>query len=91
MILSGEKKEEYRTVSWYWRKRFYTAGLVDQYGWRFLPQRVLFRNGYGKDRPSFVATVSVDVREGRPEWGAEPGTEYFVLKILKVEGANIHV
>ncbi len=85
MILSGEKKEEYRELTWYWRKRFTTAGLLDRYGWTWLPKQVLFRNGYGKDRPSFVATVSVENKEGRPEWGAEPGKTYWVLKILEIE------
>ena len=29
MIISGEKKEDYREVKLYYRKRFQTAGLLD--------------------------------------------------------------
>jgi len=55
MILSGEKKEEYRTYSNYWIKRFCNAGMME-----FIPdingacykvrsytnKLVKFRNGY---------------------------------------------
>ncbi len=88
MILSGEKKEEYRATSVYWMTRFCkyfpmhphscfpTGGVAE---W------VEFRNGYRKDSPSFCALCElVDVREGKPEWGAEPGKKYYVLKIIKV-------
>ena len=85
MILSGEKKEEYRELTWYWRVRFTNAGLLDRYGFGWLPQRVMFRNGYSKTSPSFVALVSAEAKEGRSEWGAEPEKIYWVLKILEIE------
>lgn len=88
MILSGEKKEEYREVSAYWKTRF--SNVFAMYPYSYLPtggvQRpILFRNGYRKDSPSFRALCElVDVREGKPEWGAEPKKKYYVLKIIKV-------
>ncbi len=86
MILSGDKKEEYRDIKPYYRSRLYHEGFLDQYG---LPQIyegwVLFRNGYSKNSPSFEAFCTVDIRTGRPEWGAEPDKEYYVLKIIKKE------
>lgn len=88
MILSGEKKEEYRDVSAYWKTRF--SNVFAMYPYSYLPvggvqQPILFRNGYRKDSPSFVAMCSLeDIRQGKTEWGAELGKEYFVLRIHKV-------
>lgn len=85
MIRSGEKREEYRAIKPYYRKRFETIGLLDAYG---LPvvntTRVIFRNGYSTKSPQFEAEVELDIKEGKPEWGAEPGVEYYVLKIRKI-------
>ena len=56
MILSGEKKEEYREIKPYYRSRLIKEGFLDVYG---LPQKyvgtVMFRNGYSHNSPSFVA------------------------------------
>ena len=89
MILSGEKKEEYKEVSAYWKTRF--SNVFVMYPYSYLPaggvlRPILFRNGYRKDSPSFCALCElVDVREGKPEWGAEPGKKYYVLRIIKVD------
>lgn len=84
MILSGEKKEEYRKIKPYYRSRLRNEGFLDQYGLPTLYQRlVLFRNGYSGNSPSFEALCSLDIKTGRREWGAEPGKEYYVLKILE--------
>ena len=89
MILSGEKKEEYRDVSPYWKQRF--SKIFPMYPHSFIPsggisQTVLFRNGYRKNSPCFKAVCTLeDIRTGKSEWGAEQGKEYYVLKILKIE------
>jgi len=95
MILSGEKKEEYRKLSYYYASRFrklWPSSL------RALPddlsvtpvfdtpgdsctREVIFRNGYSASSPWFKATCSIRVGTGRPEWGAEEGVQYFVLEI----------
>lgn len=50
-----------------------------------LKREVLFRNGYGIDRPEFVALCTLeDIRGGREEWGAVPGEEYYVLRIHEI-------
>ena len=86
MILSGEKKEEYREIKPYYRSRLHNEGFLDQYGLPTLYQGlVLFRNGYAGNSPSFEALCSLDIKTGRPEWGAEPRKEYYVLKILEVK------
>lgn len=85
MILSGEKKEEYRERKLYWQTRLQSAGLLGGLGHPTEETRVVcFRNGYGKSRPSFLAEVWADIDIGRPEWGAEKGKTYYVLRIEKV-------
>lgn len=80
MILSGEKKEEYREKNYYYYSRFSGRGLGDN-----SIREILLRNGYGKDRPTIKCKVKITWGYGKPEWGAEPNKEYFVLKILSVE------
>ncbi len=82
MILSGEKKEEYREIKPYYKSRFRTVGMIDQYGLpTILPAEIIFRNGYSADSPAIAAKCTLDIQTGRPEWGAEPGKEYYVLRI----------
>lgn len=86
MILSGEKKEEYREIKPYYRSRLHNEGFLDQHGLPTLYQgQVLFRNGYAGNSPSFKALCSLDVRTGRTEWGAEEGKDYYILKICDIE------
>ena len=86
MILDGVKTEEYREIKPYYTKRFQTIGLLDDYG---LPKvnkaKVIFRNGYSGNAPSFVANVSLDIKTGRKEWGAETGKEYYALRIHEIK------
>jgi len=45
---------------------------------------VAARNGYSKTAPSWTRKcLGIEIREGRPEWGAEPGKKYFVIKLGK--------
>ena len=86
MILSGEKKEEYREVKPYYDSRFTNAFALntEHSAWDH-PYPVMFRNGYSSKSPSFVAEIILSVGEGKPEWGAEPGKEYYVLNILEIK------
>lgn len=89
MIASGEKKEEYREVKEYWMRYF---GLIQfaipgecpltscviqgQY------DIVTFYLGYTPDRPSMSFKIKeIDIGTGKEEWGAEPGKEYYVIKL----------
>lgn len=39
-------------------------------------------NGYGNHRPNWRREfLGIEIRTGRPEWGAEPGKKYFVIKL----------
>lgn len=87
MILSGEKKEEYREVKPYYtsriKKEFSCCPyFVNPFGEDY--QNVEFRNGYGKNVPAFITLCKLEIRKGRPEWGAEPGVEYYVFSIDKI-------
>ncbi len=95
MILSGEKKEEYREAKQYYKGRFLNLfDIVDEGDGQLInpfeenPEReIMFRNGYGKNSPSFVARCTLSIGEGREEWGAEPGKKYFVLTVKEILNA----
>ena len=97
MILSGEKKEEYREIKDYYRTRFanlLTTPLGDPMKkeqldeWLISPLRfslnVVFRNGYRSDSPSFTAKCRLKIGTGRPKWGAEPDMRYYILEIIEI-------
>ena len=76
MIISGEKKEEYRDLTEYWKNRLWVLGYPEEF------DAVTFYLGYAKSRPS--ATFKWDgtvIGEGKEEWGAEKGKDYFVIKL----------
>lgn len=98
MILSGEKKEEYREIKPYYESRlpanfgYFFANEELKTGYTFNSElqksveaeheaEIMFRNGYSKNSPSFIAKCTLSVRTGKEEWGAEKGKEYFVLTI----------
>ena len=83
MILSGEKKEEYRNFTKYYRKRFLNIWGYGAYWGE--PKQVIFKNGYRKDSPSFVATCTLAIGFGKEEWGAERGKQYYILTIRSIE------
>lgn len=90
MILSGEKKEEYRKIKPYWTKRFYnnlydiTILDCDRTLFHALGT-IILKNGYQKNAPQIECFVELIRGYGKEEWGAEPNKEYYVLKILSVE------
>lgn len=87
MILFGEKKEEYREIKPYYKSRF--KNVFEMHPYSFIPtgndvKEIMFRNGYNADSPSFIARCTLDIKQGRPEWGAEPRKEYYVLTVLNI-------
>ena len=94
MIKSGEKKEEYREIKQYYDTRIGNAllGFPLQFCSKELVERkmkeetieVLFRNGYGIDAPEIWCKCRLRIGQGKEEWGAEPGKEYYILEILEV-------
>lgn len=37
-----------------------------------------------KDAPSAIATVTISTGQGKPEWGAIPGKQFFILHLQEV-------
>ncbi|GAB1351347.1 hypothetical protein MASR1M12_00770 [Erysipelotrichia bacterium] len=83
MFASGDKTEEYREVKPHWQ-RIFANGLIKIGGIYHNPESVIvcFSHGYRKNRPQlYFRCRGLEVRNGRPSWGAEPGKKYFVIKI----------
>ena len=84
MILYGKKKEEYREITPYYITRFQNIGLLHLYMPTDEPKVIALRNGYRKDSPTMTVLVRLEIKEGKPEWGAEQNKTYYVLKIKEV-------
>lgn len=97
MIISGEKKEEYREIKGYYDSRFRNAfgamcvddevlhnvlPEVDRVEWQ-VP--IVFRNGYSAASRQIKAMCTLSIGTGKPEWGAEPGKKYYILHIKKID------
>lgn len=75
LILSGEKKEEYREIKPYWEKRL----MGKKY------DRIIFRNGYATNAPQFTIKLkSITQGIGKSEWGAKEGKQYFILSLGEI-------
>ena len=84
MILSGEKKDEYRDMTPYYTKRFMNLWKDSLIGGQ-AERKIKLRNGYGKNAPTATVTVTISTGLGKLEWGAIPGKHYFILHIQSVE------
>ena len=64
LIKSGEKKEEYRDLTEYWKKRFgFKAGYYKNHKY------VEFRNGYGKNVPKFkIELKNIQIQYPQKKW-----------------------
>ena len=82
MIKSGEKKEEYREKSEYWQRRLYRSMDANDAEFKQF-DRLVFTLGYPKagdtERRLVFKNPRIRIGTGRPEWGADPGTNYFVI------------
>jgi len=85
MILYGDKREEYREIKPYWKKRLERIYTKKTY------THVKFTNGYGENRPCFVIELkTIDVGFGKKHWGAPRKSEpfVFILKLGEVLATN---
>ena len=98
MIRSGQKKEEYRSLSPYYAARFKRF-----LGWKLIPasqdqveralrargsvpfKDIILRAGYSAFAPATMISGYITISTGRPEWGAVEGEEYYVLHITGME------
>lgn len=100
MILSGEKKEEYREVKIHWIRQLLKPPFSNMNGNLFDVEfdlattgpnifknfdTITFSNGYAKNRDQFTIELKgIDVKTGKPELGAEEGKKYFVLSLGEI-------
>lgn len=45
---------------------------------------VMFRNGYSKNSPSFIAKCSLSIGVGKEKWGAQKDVQYFILTVKEI-------
>jgi hypothetical protein len=85
MILSGEKKEEYRECKDYWAWRLMSIkGKLYQY------DAIKFTNGYGAHRPwILVECKGLSIKQGNPEWGAVDGVSYFTFRLGRILDSDL--
>ena len=88
MILSGEKKEDYRAIKEFYTKRFCKMFGLDEkslFDWfnrgSFQNIEVTFINGYSKSSPSFTVDCMLYIGKGKVEWGAEQNVDYYIFRI----------
>ena len=79
LIASRTKPEEYRALTPRYAAMFKNAADENGEFWCVL------RNGYSSKSPSLTVRVSYRIGKGKPECGAEPDTDYFVLSILDIK------
>ena len=85
LILSGQKKEEYREIKPYYISRFSKVfNMVDGVPLDLLKAQIKFTNGYGNKVPAFIADCHLEMHTGKKEWGAEEDIVYYVLHIEKI-------
>jgi hypothetical protein len=100
MIASGEKTEEYRSLSKYWGNRLtklknfkyiedmelYISKNKDVFR-QF--KTITFSNGYSKERRQFVIKChAVQIGFGNSKWGAEKGKKYFCITLGQILTKN---
>lgn len=85
MIVSKEKKEEYRDIKPYYTKRFQTIGLLDKNGNPTDKMcQVILKNGYARDARTVQVDVSLRIGTGNTDWGAVAGVNYYILCIDRI-------
>lgn len=84
MILSGEKKEEYRDIKPYYTSRFENELDFCQFFFGEDCLIIILRNGYSKNSPYIKVRYTLTKGYGKEKWGAETGKKYYVLKIVEI-------
>lgn len=80
MILSGEKKEEYRDQTEYWSRRLMNDSSEPMKGLFKVFDAICFSNGYATNRKQFTIKCSYIAKgPGLQKWGAEEDKKYFII------------
>lgn len=79
MIDSGEKLEEYRDITPYYKSRI-EKYINELDSGKPRPVYVTFYKAYGKNRPQMTFQIDYIIKStGLPAWGAEPGITYYCI------------
>lgn len=82
MILSGQKREEYREMKPYWNLRLARRRY----------DAISFRNGYAKDAPQMLVELKEHLSGlGIIEWGAPAETPVHILRLGRIISADVKV
>lgn len=81
MIACGTQKEVY--MGYNEQQRLFNLWGKDISGWKN-PQYVSFETGEEPDTRACVALCTLAMGEGYPEWGAEKGVTYLIIKVQKI-------
>lgn len=99
MILSGEKKEEYREIKEFWIRRmfkeFHTHLSKEDFNMVLVVNErafvlkkfthINFRNGYSKNaREMLVEFKGMTTGEGNVDWGGSLNEQLLILKLGKI-------
>lgn len=82
-LVSGKQKEVYEEKTPGNEMQFSNLWGKDSASWKN-PQYVTFEIGEEPRKRTLVALCALALGEGYPEWGAEKGVVYFILKVQKI-------
>lgn len=85
-VLSGEQKEVYQLDIPVNEEALTNVWGKDQSAWKN-PQRVTLTESEEEGARFAIAVCTLAKGEGWPEWGAEKGVIYFILKIQRLEAS----
>jgi len=83
-VLSGEQKEIYKEAIPHNEEELTSYFGRENALWKNT-QKVTITTGEGESAKSIVALCSLAYGEGYPEWGAERGVLYYIIKVEKIE------
>ena len=83
-VLSGEQKEIYKEAIPHNEEELTSYFGRENALWKNT-QKVTITTGEGENAKSIVALCSLAYGEGYPEWGAERGVLYYIIKVEKIE------
>ena len=85
MILSGEKKEEYREIKELYYKRLVYRRITDNVNVFVDYDTVTFLNGMKKQTPTIVVECKgISIGKANPEWSGNWQGDAFVIKLGKL-------
>jgi hypothetical protein len=83
-VVSGEQKEIYKEAIPHNEEELTSYFGRENALWKNT-QKVTITTGEGESAKSIVALCSLAYGEGYPEWGAERGVLYYIIKVEKIE------